>query len=157
MTTILTTIQVIAVAGSGLMAGLFFVFSFSAMDALAQMPTSEGMKAMQLINRTILNPVFLSVFFGTALACMLVTIISAWQRPPEYGLAVAGACAYLFGGFMVTAVFNVPLNNALDKLPLDAPESNHGWTRYLRLWTRWNHLRTAACILACVLLAIGLP
>ena len=157
MATILTTIMVIAVAGSGLMAGLFFVFSFSVMDALAQMPTSEGMKAMQLINRTILNPVFLSVFFGTALACMLVTIISAWQRPPEYGLAVAGACAYLFGGFMVTAVFNVPLNNALDKLPLDAPESNHEWNRYLRLWTRWNHLRTAACILACVLLAIGLP
>jgi len=53
----MTTIQVIAVAGSGLMAGLFFVFSFSVMDALAQMPTSEGMKAMQLINRTILNPV----------------------------------------------------------------------------------------------------
>lgn len=129
MATILITIMVIAVAGSGLMAGLFFVFSFSVMDALAQMPTSEGMKAMQLINRTILNPVFLSVFFGTALACMLVTIISAWQRPPEYGLAVAGACAYLFGGFMVTAVFHVPLNNALDKLPLDAPESNHEWTR----------------------------
>src|SRR6056297_825258 len=80
MATILTTIVVIAVAGSGLMAGLLFVFSFSVMDALTQMPTSEGMKAMQLINRTILNPVFLSVLFGTALACMLVTIISAWQH-----------------------------------------------------------------------------
>jgi uncharacterized membrane protein len=92
MTTILTPIMVIAVAGSGLMAGLFFVFSFSVMDAVAQMPASEGMKAMQLINRTILNPVFLSAFFGTALACLLVTIISAWQRPPEYDWASVAAC-----------------------------------------------------------------
>lgn len=83
--------------------------------------------------------------------------LSAWQRPPEYGWAITGACVYLFGGFMVTAVFNVPLNNDLDKLPPDAAESHDEWTRYLRLWTRWNHLRTAACILACVLLTIGLP
>lgn len=30
-------------------------------------------------------------------------------------------------------------------------------TFYRGGWTRWNHLRTAACILACVLLTIGLP
>ncbi|WP_390621110.1 anthrone oxygenase family protein [Stieleria neptunia] len=83
-------------------------------------------------------------------------MISAWQRPPAYGWAIAGACVYLSGGFMVTAVFNIPLNKALDQLPLDAPESHDEWARYLRLWTRWNHLRTAACILACVLLTLGL-
>ncbi len=157
MTTILTPLTVIAIAGSGLMAGLFFVFSFSVMNALAQMPANEGMKAMQLINRTILNTVFLSTFFGTALACLLVAIISAWQRPPDFGWTIAGACTYLAGGFMVTAIFNVPLNNALDKLSSDDPAGHEEWTRYLELWTRWNHLRTAACISACVLLTIGMP
>ena len=157
MTTILIPLTVIAIAGSGLMAGLFFVFSFSVMNALAQMPANEGMKAMQLINRTILNTVFLSAFFGTALACLLVAIISAWQRPPDFGWVIAGACMYLVGGFMVTAFFNVPLNNSLDKLSSDDPASHEEWTHYLKLWTRWNHLRTAACILACVLLTIGLP
>ncbi|WP_182864747.1 anthrone oxygenase family protein [Stieleria mannarensis] len=157
MTTILMLLTVIAIAGSGLMAGLFFVFSVSVMNALAQMPAQEGMKAMQLINRTILNPLFLSAFFGTALACLLLAAISAWQRPPDFGWAIAGACLYLLGGFMVTAFFNVPLNNSLDKLSADDPASHAEWTRYLAIWTRWNHLRAAACILACVLLAIGLP
>ena len=138
------------------MAGLFFAFSVSVMSALAQMPENEGMKAMQLINRTILNTIFLSAFFGTALACLLIAIISAWQRPPNVGWSIAGACMQLVGGFMVTAFFNVPLNISLDNLSSDDPASHVEWTHYLKVWTRWNHLRTAACVLACVLLAIGL-
>lgn len=156
MNTILMILSVVAIAGSGLMAGLFFVFSVSVMSALAQMPAREGMKAMQLINRTILNPVFLSAFFGTAVACLLVAVISAWQRPPDFGWAIAGACLYLLGGFLVTAFCNVPLNNSLDKLPADDPASHEEWARYLQIWTRWNHLRAAACLSACVLLTIGL-
>lgn len=156
MTTILMLLTVIAITGSGLMAGLFFVFSVSVMNALAQMPANEGMKAMQLINRTIQNPVFFCAFFGTALACLLLLVISTWQQLPHGHWTIFGAFLYLGGGFMVTALFNVPLNNSLDKLRADDPTSDEEWTRYIKLWTRWNHLRTAACISACIFLTIGL-
>jgi uncharacterized membrane protein len=52
--------------GSGLMAGVFFAFSTFVMRALARRPFAEGIEAMQEINRTVLNPWFLGVFFGTA-------------------------------------------------------------------------------------------
>ena len=117
-----SVVIVIAIAGVGLMAGLFFVFSVSVMDALAQMRPQEGMKAMQLINRTILNPVFLGAFFGTAIACLGIIMYSAIQRQTGYAWAIGGAVAYLLGGFLVTASCNVPLNNALDRLACDAED-----------------------------------
>ncbi len=153
---ILAPIMVIAITGCGLMAGLFFIFSVSVMNALAQMRPHEGMKAMQLINRTILNPVFLSTFVGTALSCLCVTAISAIQRQPGYGWVIAGATVYLVGGFFVTAWANVPLNNELNRLSVDAEDSPKQWDRYLKHWTRWNHLRTAASITAVILLTISL-
>ena len=153
---ILAPIMVIVITGCGLMAGLFFVFSVSVMKALAQMRPHEGMKAMQLINRTILNPVFLSTFVGTALSCLCVTAISAIQRQPGYGWAIGGATAYLAGGFFITARVNVPLNNKLNRLSADAEDSPKEWERYLKYWTRWNHLRTAASITAVILLTTSL-
>lgn len=155
--TTLTVLYVIGIAGSGLMAGLFFVFSVSVMKALSMMPAREGMKAMQLINRTILNPVFFCAFFGTALACLLLAILAFWLRPSGYVWAIAGSCTYVAGGFLVTACFNVPLNNALDRLPADDPVNHDEWAQYLKLWTRWNHLRAAACVTACVLITIAIP
>ena len=152
----LTALIVIAIAGCGLMAGLFFVFSVSVMSALAQLHPQEGMKAMQLINRTILNPVFLSAFFGTALACVGIVLLSAIQRQAGCVWAIGGAVTYLLGGFLVTASCNVPLNKALDRLAVDAEESPEMWSRYLPHWTRWNHLRTVASIAAVVLLTASL-
>lgn len=148
-------LSIAAIVGTGVMAGLFFVFSFAVMDALRQMPEQEGMRAMQLINRTILNPVFLGGFMGTALICLVVAALSVWFQPPGFGWLVAGSVMYLLGGFGITAGCNVPLNNTLDGLALDSEEGLRFWRSYLERWTRWNHLRTAACILATTLLAIG--
>lgn len=45
-------------------------------------------------------------------------------------------------------VFNVPLNNALAAADPTSPEGAGLWTRYLREWTAWNHLRTATGVAA---------
>jgi uncharacterized membrane protein len=37
------------------------------MKALARLPSAEAIAAMQSINITILNPVFLTVFFGNGI------------------------------------------------------------------------------------------
>ncbi len=152
----MTVLTIIAITGCGLMAGLFFVFSVSVMAALAQMPGGEGMRAMQLINRTILNPVFLGAFIVTAVCCLAISVLALSQRPDGFAWALGGAATYLIGGFGVTAAGNVPLNNRLDAQSCDSPEGLELWAHYLKVWTRLNHIRTVACTVAVVMLSIAL-
>src|SRR4051812_1523632 len=84
--------------GSGLMAGLFFVFSVTIMAALAKLAPASGIAAMQSIDVTIVGGTFLSVFMGTAL--ISIALIVAWFLGwiPSGGIYVlAGSIAYLAG------------------------------------------------------------
>jgi uncharacterized membrane protein len=51
--------------------------------------------------------------------------------------------------FVVTLVFNVPLNNMLAAAA--GRDGGATWSLYLRRWALWNHLRTLASTLACAL------
>lgn len=147
----------IAIAlGSGLVAGTFFVFSVAIMDAFRRLPASEGMAAMQSINVVIQNPMFLGVFIGTALLSVAASVLAMlnWNTPAAK-LILAGALLYFFGSFVVTIVFNVPLNNALDAASRTTAEGHAVWTRYLSNWTFWNHVRTFASFGAMLLLIVG--
>jgi uncharacterized membrane protein len=55
----------------------------------------------------------------------------------------------------VTIVFNVPRNNALERV--DPASSVSDWRRYVQEWTWWNHVRALAAILAAAFLALELP
>ena len=66
----------LAALGSGLMAGLFFIFSVTIMASLAKLTPAGGIAAMQSINVTILSGTFLGVFMGTALISL--ALIVAW-------------------------------------------------------------------------------
>ena len=148
---------VLAILGSGLNGGLFFVFSNAVMKALDRLPAPEGMAAMQSINTTIINPLFLCLFMGTALICALVVVIAVleWSEPGAL-LLLLGALAYLGGTFLVTMAFNVPLNNVLAARAPGDPASAEVWSRYLRTWTRWTHVRAATCAIAFLFLTAGL-
>ncbi len=69
------------------------------------------------------------------------------------GLRLLGAAAYLLGVLAVTAACNLPRNEALAALGLDAPGLPGAWQRYLGEWTAWNHVRCAAALLAALALA----
>ena len=142
---------VLAIMGSGLMAGLFFAFSTAVMAALARLPAAQGADAMNAINVVIVNPLFLAVFMGTAALALLLGVRAAlgWSQPGSAWL-LSGSLLYLVGVFGVTVVFNVPLNDTL------AASGDAGtWSRFLAGWVPWNHLRTiaAAGTLLCYTLA----
>jgi uncharacterized membrane protein len=146
-----------AAIGCGLMAGLFFAFSTSVMHALGRIPPPAGMAAMQAINTAILNPVFLTVFLGTAVLCLSVAGVSVWRWAEAGALLCAiGAVLYFVGVFLVTIVVNVPMNNALASGTPDDPASLRRWAIYLARWTAWNHVRTIAALLAAMALTLGL-
>lgn len=142
-----------AALGSGLMAGLFFVFSNSVMKALAALPPGQGIAAMQSINRTIINPWFMAVFFGTGGACLLLLIIGLVQW---HAWLLAGSVLCLAGCIVVTIVCNVPRNNALAALDPAAPDSVGMWRDYLAVWTAWNDVRTISTLAAAAALTVAL-
>lgn len=154
---IFTMLTYLAVLASGLMAGLFFIFSNTIMAALARLPAAQGIAAMQSLNVVILNGVFLAVFMGTAVLSVVLGIkaVIGWNEAGSAWLLIGGVL-YLVGCLGVTMLFNVPLNDAL--LAVD-PASTEGavvWTRYLAEWVPWNHVRTVASLAALASFAAAL-
>lgn len=147
-----------AALGSGLMAGLFFVFSVCVMTALGRLPAAQGIAAMQSINSAILNPLFFAVFFGTAVLSLVLIVLSLveWNDPGAVW-RFGGGTLYLVGIILVTMVRNVPLNNRLAAVDPDSTEGASLWSRYLSVWTTWNHVRTLASLaaMAAFVLALG--
>ena len=96
------------------MGGIFFAFSAFIMKALGRLPPAQGIAAMRSINVTVINPLFMTAFFGPAAGCVVLTVsaLLGWQRPSSVFLIV-GSLLYLFGTILVTGGFNVPRNNAL--------------------------------------------
>jgi uncharacterized membrane protein len=154
---LLFTLTLVTALGCGLIGGLFFAFSTSVMKALARLPSAEGIAAMQSINITIINPLFLPVFLGTAVGSALVIVASLvrWHYPGSVYLLVGGAL-YLVGSFLVTVVFNVPKNEALAAVAPTSPNSASLWADYLSAWTVWNHVWTVGALMATASLTIGL-
>ena len=154
--TMLSALRLATAIACGLMAGLFFAFSTAVMGALGRLPPAEGIAVMQAINRVILNPLFLAVFIVTPAACTLIILTSLWRwSEPGGGWLICGGALYIAGAFAVTALVNVPMNNALDAVSPAGAEANALWSRYLQHWTAWNHVRTAAALAGAALLAFG--
>jgi uncharacterized membrane protein len=153
----LPILTLLAALGCGLIAGAFFAFSSFVMRALGRIPPAEGIAAMQSINIVVLNPVFLSVFVGTAVACGIAIVFSwlRWNQPGAVYL-LAGGLLYLIGTFLVTMVFNVPRNDALAAVVPASPEGARLWANYLSSWTAWNHVRTVAALAAAASFSLAL-
>jgi uncharacterized membrane protein len=152
-----TIIIVLCALGAGLTAGIFYAFSTFVMAALARLPPPEGIAAMNAINVTVINPWFMAVFMGTPLLCVAVAILAFlnWSTPGSATILIA-AVLYVTGSFVVTMIFNVPLNDALAAVAPASPEGTTLWTRYLTDWTFWNHVRTTVPLLATALFIVGL-
>lgn len=153
-------LSVFAAVGCGMMAGLFFVFSSFVMRALAAQAHPGGMTAMQSINVLILNPLFMILFMGTALASLAVLILLIHRAvvqvviPGTSWLAI-GCLLYLVGCIGVTMACNVPRNDRLAATRPEDPKSEAIWQNYLKTWTAWNHVRTAATALGTIALVVG--
>lgn len=135
----------VSALGCGLMAGFFFAFSIVVMKALAHLPPSQGIAAMQSKNIVVINPMFMTAFFGTAATCLALAGSSffRWHKPSAAYL-LAGSLLYLVGTILVTMVFNVPRNDALAVVDPASVEGANLWSGYVSGWTAWNHVRPLA-------------
>ena len=143
--------------GCGLVAGLYFAFSTFIMTALGRIDQAAGISAMNAINVDILRSLFMPFFLGTTLssAALAGLAIFRWSEAGAAAMLVGGVL-YVLGMFVVTMVFNVPLNDALAAVDLNSPAAATLWTRYLSDWTFWNHVRTITSTVACALFIVAI-
>lgn len=135
----------LAALGSGLAAGVFFAFSTFVMAGLARLPPPAGIAAMNAINATAVTPMFMGLLFGTALFALVLGIVAVMDWDADgASYALLGSILYIVGVIVVTAFFNVPLNDRLAAAPPDSAAAAELWQRYLSAWVGWNHVRTLA-------------
>ncbi len=152
-----------AVVASGLIGGVFLAFSDFVMKSLGAANPASGVEAMQLINRKVYGSVFLALLLTMALASVALAVYATvYLTGPAAAWVFAGCALYLTGVFMVTTVFNVPMNRRLDIMAHESTETASYWVNYTTSWTRWNHVRTiasagsaASFLIGCILLSGG--
>ncbi|WP_298885521.1 anthrone oxygenase family protein [uncultured Bradyrhizobium sp.] len=143
--------------GCGVMAGVYFAFSTFIMTSLGRLDQAAGIAAMNAINVDIVRSLFMPLFLGTTVAGAALVVMGVLRiSEPGAVSMIAGGSLYVLGMFVVTAVFNVPLNDALAAQQPSAPEAAVVWTAYLKDWVFWNHVRTGASVVASALFVVAL-
>jgi uncharacterized membrane protein len=138
-------------------AGFFFAFSTTVMNALNRLPASQGMAAMQSINVVVINPLVMSALFGTGVACVVLVIAAFVEWGETYAAyLLVGGLLYLAGVVLLTIGYHVPRNDALAALDPNGADATNFWARYVRTWTAANHLRAVAPLASAALFTVAL-
>lgn len=146
MTTVLLIITAVLAA---LIAGLFYAYSCSVVLGLGKLSDAEYLKAMQNINREILNPVFFISFIGTAIFLPVSAFFLRGEHPVFIFLLLA-TLAYLIGVFGVTVAGNVPMNDQLDQFDISGSAAEA--IRQMRdsFESRWNFLNNIRTVFSVI-------
>ncbi|SHF10990.1 anthrone oxygenase family protein [Pedobacter caeni] len=159
MTRYKSSLLALATITTALIAGLFYAFSVAVNPAFMQLPDAQYIQAMQEINRAIVNPVFLFGFLGSPL--FLVLTVVGFRKGPfsaKFIWILAAALIFITGGFGVTILRNIPLNNQLEAFSLKGASAEQ--VKVMRdafagSWNNWHTLRTVCSGFSLILLVIA--
>ena len=137
-----------------------FAFAIVTMPGIRSLNDREFIRAFQVMDRVIQNnqPIFMLVWVGSVVALVTSAVLGIGQLDgAERLLMIFAVLAYLFGVQLPTFTINVPLNNKLQTLDVDAmSETAHTAARqdFEPRWNRWNSSRTVFASLASALLLV---
>ena len=143
-----------------LVAGFVFAFAFVVMPGIRSLDDREFIRAFQVMDRVIQNsqPGFVFVWVGSVVVLVTSAVLGFGALDgADRLLMVVAALAYLFGVQLPTFTINVPLNNTLQSLDVDAMnDAAHKAARqdFEPRWNRWNSFRTICASLASALLLV---
>jgi len=148
---------ILAVLGSGLIAGAFFAFAAFVLPAMSRLSAPSGISAMQSIIAAIKGPLFLVVFFGTAALAGVLGLAAPlkWGEPGAFSLLI-GSLLYLNLPFGVTLMKNLPLNAKLAAMKPGGKQGGLGWSEFRAAWGLWNHVRWIGALGAAAAFAMAL-
>jgi uncharacterized membrane protein len=147
-------ILALAVLTTGLIGGFFYAYACSVTLGLALLPDESYIDAMQAINATVRNGVFAFSFFGAVLFLLLALAVHVPRvRSRRFLLLAVAAVLYIGGGFMVTFLINVPMNEELARVGEASPAVlARVRAEYEGPWNFWNGVRTIFSSLAFLVL-----
>jgi len=144
----------LATLTTGLISGFFYAYACSVTLGLALLSDKQYIEAMQAINATVRNGVFAFSFFGAVVFLLLALAVHAPRlRSRRFVLIALAAVLYIVGGFMVTFLVNVPMNEELARVgEVGSAALAQVRAEYEGPWNFWNGVRTVFSSLAFVAL-----
>ncbi len=143
-----------------LVAGFVFAFAVVVMPGIKGLKDREFIQAFQVMDRVIQNnqPLFVFVWVGSVVVLVVSAVLGFGQLDAGGRLLIVGATLiYVFGVQVPTLTINVPLNNRLQTLDVDAmtdTSRKDARADFEPRWIRWNSIRTALASVASALLMI---
>ncbi len=153
-------VLIVAAFLCSLVAGFLFAFAVVAMPGIKSLGDREFIRAFQVMDRIIQNnqPLFIFVWVGSVLALVTAAVLGFGQVDGAHRLfMIIATLAYLLGVQLPTVTINIPLNNKLQALNVDAENATTieaARDDFEPRWNRWNAIRTAVAILVSALLLV---
>jgi uncharacterized membrane protein len=144
---------------TGLTAGLCFTWSNAITPGIGRLNDLTFLQSFQAMNRAILNPSFLILFFSPVVLLSVNAFLYRNAPPIPFWSFLLAAILFFVGVSLVTIFKNVPLNEMLDKTVLEnlsTMELKDLRAKFEKPWNRWHIQRTITSFTAFVLLLIGL-
>ena len=142
-----TIILALAILLTGLMAGIFFTWSNAVKPGIGKLSDIEYLRALQSMNRVILNNAFKIIFLGAIIVVALVPVFYFNLYPKNiFWLFVFTLVIYWIGVFGVTVSGNIPLNEILDKTNLESITLEEIKTLRKSIELKWNNYNLIRCI-----------
>ena len=150
---------VLATLLAGLSAGICFTWGNAVTPGIGKLDDFAFLSAFQSMNRVILNPLFLFIFFSPFLFATIGAVQHRHDSFLPLGLLIGAALIYFFGLVLVTIFGNVPLNELLDRTALTS--ISHRELSVLRQqfespWKLYHTIRTWAASISFLLLVVAL-
>ncbi|WP_127019280.1 DUF1772 domain-containing protein [Flagellimonas beolgyonensis] len=144
---------------TGLTAGLCFTWTNAVTPGIGRLDNLGYLQAFQAMNRAIINPMLLLVFFGPLLTHIANVYLHRNQPNLVFWMLFAAGILYVAGVVVITVFGNVPLNEILDKTDLQVAtpkQLNEIRNLFEAKWNRLHLIRTVTSTLSFLLLILSL-
>ena len=146
--TVFQPVLILAAFLCSLVAGFLFAFAGVVMPGIHRFDDGAFIRAFQAIDGVIQDnqPLFLIVWVGSMPVLLAAAVLAGWALDgADRVLVMFAAAVYLFCVQLPTFAFNIPLNNALQKLDVGAMNEaarSRARDEFEAPWNRWNAFRT---------------
>ncbi len=154
-----TLVLILSILCTGLTAGLCFTWSNAITPGIGRLDDLTFLKSFQAMNRAIINPGFLIVFFSPVILLFLNTILHRNASATTVWSFLLAALLFFIGVGLVTVFKNVPLNEIMDKAVLETasqPALADLRNTFEQPWNQWHMVRTVLSSISFVLLLVGI-
>ena len=142
---------------TGLSAGLCFTWTNAITPGIGRLENISYLMSFQQMNRVIINPMFIIVFFGPSLLGMINLIVLRNASSSIIWVLIIAIAIYFSGVILVTVFGNLPLNALLDKMDLrkaSLEDLKLLRNQFENKWNRLHFIRTLSSVISFLLVIL---